>query len=334
VIELKNVSAQIGGRVLFSDLKFSLDAGSRIGVVGRNGLGKSTLLRIILGELLPATGLVEIGARTEINYIDQNRLLLDESKTIFEEVGGNSEYVQLGEESITLRAYLRRFLFNEDRINTKIELLSGGERSRVILAKILKRGGNVLILDEPTNDLDLATLRLLEEALVAFGGAVLVVSHDRYFLNRVCTGILAFEGDGKIFQQVGNYDYYLDKKVERASVAPQLQVAPLSDANEMGKSPLQSTLQSRKLSYKESRELDGIEKTLLAAEDEVSRLESLFNAPDFYEKHGSQWESLEAELKAGRHKIAQLYARWEELESVKIAAERNFKTVVASGTDS
>ena len=312
VIELKEVTAKIGDRVLFSDLKFSLDAGSRIGVVGRNGLGKSTLLKIILGELQPAAGLVEIGARTEINYIDQNRLLLDESKTIFEEVGGNSEYVQLGEESITLRAYLRRFLFNEDRINTKIELLSGGERSRVILAKILKRGGNVLILDEPTNDLDLATLRLLEEALVAFGGAVLVVSHDRYFLNRVCTGILAFEGDGQIFQQVGNYDYYLEKKANRAPVPEQIIEV---------KSQASSVQRPRKLSYKESRELEVMEETLLAAEDEVTRLETLFNAPDFYEKYGNQWESMDAELKAGRHKVAQLYARWEELEAVKTAAE-------------
>ena len=319
VIELKNVTGQVGDQILFSDLKFSLDAGSRIGVVGRNGLGKSTLLRIILGELQPAVGLVEIGTRTEINYIDQNRLLLDESKTIFEEVGGNSEYVQLGDESITLRAYLRRFLFNEDRINTKIELLSGGERSRVILAKILKRGGNVLILDEPTNDLDLATLRLLEEALVAFGGAVLVVSHDRYFLNRVCTGILAFEGEGKIFQQVGNYDYYLDKKTERTFLAAQSQAAALPES--ASKNSSTNSLRPKKLSYKESRELEGMEETLLAAEDEVARIESLFNAPNFYEKFGDRWESLDAELKAGRHKVAQLYARWEQLEALKTNAE-------------
>ena len=309
MIELKNVTAKIGGRTLFNDVKFSLDAGSRIGVVGRNGLGKSTLLRIILGEVQPAAGEVEIGARTEINYIDQNRLLLDDSKTIFEEVGGNSEYVQLGDESISLRAYLRRFLFTEDRINTKVELLSGGERSRVILAKILKRGGNVLILDEPTNDLDLATLRLLEEALVAFAGAVLVVSHDRYFLNRVCTGILAFEGDGKLFQQVGNYDYYLEKKADRERAAAAPEAAPTVAADRIQR--------PKKLSYKEARELETMEATLLAAEDEVVRIEAIFHAPDFYEKHGGQWEALDAELKAARHQVAQLYARWEELEAIK-----------------
>src|ERR1700746_3502185 len=149
----------------------------------------------MLQELPAANGEVELGARTEINYVDQNRLNLDDAKTVWEEVGTGGEHVTLGEQTIALRAYLRRFLFSEDRINTKISQLSGGERSRILLAKILKRGGNVLILDEPTNDLDLATLRLLEEALLGFAGAAIVVSHDRYFLNRVCTDTMAFEGE-------------------------------------------------------------------------------------------------------------------------------------------
>jgi len=155
--------------------------------------------------------------KTEINFIDQNRLMLDDEKSVFEEVGEGQENVRLGDETIGLRAYLRRFLFTEERINTKINLLSGGERSRVMLAKILKRGGNVLVLDEPTNDLDLNTLRLLEEALLAFRGSVIVVSHDRYFLNRVCTDIFAFEGNGIVDYQVGNYDYYLEKKAARVA---------------------------------------------------------------------------------------------------------------------
>ena len=208
---------ELGGRRLFENLNLDLRPGERLGIVGRNGLGKSTLLKLMLGQLLPPTGEVEIGARTEINYVDQSRALLDDQKTVWEEVGEGSEYVRLGDESITLRSYLRRFLFTEDRINTKIELLSGGERSRVLLAKILKRGGNVLMLDEPTNDLDLGTLRLLEEALVAFGGSVVVVSHDRYFLNRVCTSILAFEGERVVRYSTGNYDYYLEKRAERVA---------------------------------------------------------------------------------------------------------------------
>ena len=212
VIELRDVGMELGGRILFQNVSLNLAAGERLGIVGRNGLGKSTLLKIMLQQLEPTSGVVEIGTRTEINYVDQNRLLLDDAKTVWEEVGEGSEYVRLGEENITLRGYLRRFLFTEERINTKINQLSGGERSRVLLAKILKRGGNVLILDEPTNDLDLSTLRLLEEALVAFSGSVIVVSHDRYFLNRVCTAILAFEGDGVLRYGVGNYDYYLEKR--------------------------------------------------------------------------------------------------------------------------
>src|SRR6476660_5897235 len=212
VIELRDVGMELGGRSLFRDLSLNLTAGERLGIVGRNGLGKSTLLKIMLQQIAPTSGEVEIGARTEINYVDQNRLLLDDAKTVWEEVGEGSEFVRLGEENITLRGYLRRFLFTEERINTKINQLSGGERSRVLLAKSLKRGGNVLILDEPTNDRDLGTLRLLEEALVAFSGSVIVVSHDRYFLNRVCTSILAFEGEGRVAYSVGNYDYYLEKR--------------------------------------------------------------------------------------------------------------------------
>src|SRR3954452_2727484 len=212
VIELRGVTVELGGRVLFNGLDLNLTAGERLGIVGRNGLGKSSLLKVIIGELPATTGEVELGARSEINYVDQNRLLLDDAKTVWEEVGTGTEHIVLGEQSITLRAYLRRFLFSEDRINTKISQLSGGERSRVLLAKILKRGGNVLMLDEPTNDLDLGTLRLLEQARVAFGGCVIVVSHDRYFLNRVCTSILAFEGEGRVVYHVGNYDYYLEKR--------------------------------------------------------------------------------------------------------------------------
>ena len=307
IIELKDVTAEVGGRILFSGLNLSLTEGSRIGIVGRNGMGKTTLLQIILGNLAPAGGTVEIGTRTKVNYIDQGRLLLDDTKTIFQEVGENSEHVKLGDESITLRAYLRRFLFNEDRINTRIQLLSGGERSRVILAKILKRGGNVLILDEPTNDLDLATLRLLEEALIAFGGAVLVVSHDRYFLNRVCTGIIAFEGEGRVAQYVGNYDYYVEKRTTAAQVA----------VIESPKAAAKNEARPRKLSYKETREIETIEADILNAETEVADMEAMFAAPDFYQKHGDKWEELEAKLKAARHKVATLYARWEELEKLR-----------------
>src|SRR5438874_12903890 len=268
VIELREVTMELGGRTLFQNVSLNLAAGERLGIVGRNGLGKSTLLKIMLQQMAPTSGVVEIGTRTETNYVDQNRLLLDDAKTVWEEVGEGSEHVRLGEENITLRGYLRRFLFTEERINTKINQLSGGERSRVLLAKILKRGGNVLILDEPTNDLDLGTLRLLEEALVAFAGSVIVVSHDRYFLNRVCTAILAFEGDGALRYSVGNYDYYLEKRSER-SVAS---VAALGPGKPV-KSGAPRVAKPRKLKWKEERELEGMEAAILAAEDEVARIE-------------------------------------------------------------
>src|SRR5882724_8423454 len=309
IIELRDVSVELGGRTLFQHVNLNLVAGERLGVVGRNGLGKSSLLKVILQELPAASGAVEIGARTQINYVDQNRLLLDDEKTVWEEVGSGGENVTLGEGSITLRAYLRRFLFSEERINTKISQLSGGERSRVLLAKILKRGGNVLMLDEPTNDLDLGTLRLLEEALVAFGGCVIVVSHDRYFLNRVCTSILAFESEGRVVYHVGNYDYYLEKRGAPGPVRDSYPT-PAETAAEQTK----SKDKPRKLKWKEEREWSSMEANILSAENEVSDLEATFAAPDFYAKPRSEIFELETQLKTARDKVAHLYARWQELE--------------------
>lgn len=300
---------------LFTNVSLSLEGGQRLGIVGRNGMGKSTLLKIILGQLKPLEGKVEIGNKTDINFIDQNRLLLDDEKSVFEEVGEGQENVRLGEETIGLRAYLRRFLFTEEKINTKIKLLSGGERSRVMLAKILKRGGNVLVLDEPTNDLDLNTLRLLEEALCVFQGCVIVVSHDRYFLNRVCTDILAFEGDGIVDYQVGNYDYYLEKKAARAATSSVYKSPPAKKKPQRKERP-------RKLKWAEAKELETMEETIMEAEENVARLEAIFNAPDFYEKHGDNWQELETELKEAKEKVPQLYTRWEELEAIRIAAEK------------
>jgi ATP-binding cassette subfamily F protein uup len=309
VITLKDIAIELGERWLVRDLSLDLKAGDRLGIVGRNGLGKSTLLKVILGQLSPTRGEVEIGARTEINYVDQNRLQLDDEKTVYDEVGEGSELVRLGEVSITLRTYLRRFLFTEERINTKISLLSGGERSRILLAKILKRGGNVLIFDEPTNDLDLGTLRLLEEALLDFEGTVITVSHDRYFLNRVCNSILAFEGDGVVSHWAGNYDYFLEKRAEQASCTAALVKPAL---------PVPSSApKARKLKWKEERELEDMEKTILAAEEEVSRLEALFAQPDFYSKHGSTWQKLQSDLEAARAEVTRLYSRWEELTQIK-----------------
>ncbi len=203
-------------------------------------------------------------------------------------------------------------------MNSKIRLLSGGERSRVIIAKILKRGGNVIVLDEPTNDLDLATLRVLEEALLGFGGVVVAVSHDRYFLNRVCTSILAFEGGGQLYYDVGNYDDYIAKRAAHAAEAARWQAEAARKPS--ATTPAKPAAAGRKLSFKETKELETIEATILTAEENVARLETMFAAPDFYEKHGDRWKALQAELDAAKKEIARLYARWEELEAIRAAA--------------
>jgi ATP-binding cassette subfamily F protein uup len=187
-----------------------------------------------------------------------------------------------------------------------------------LLARILKNGGNFLILDEPTNDLDLPTLRVLEEALIGFPGVICVVSHDRYFLNRVCTDILAFEGDGLVTHSVGNYEYYLEKRARLAAAqAPAPAEKKAADKPAPAKAP---PARPRKLSFKETRELEAIEGQIQTAEAEVGRIEDLFASPDFHRTHGPQTNQLMADLAAAKEKVAGLYARWEELEAIRAAA--------------
>jgi ATP-binding cassette subfamily F protein uup len=226
--------------------------------------------------------------------------------------------VQWGDAKLSVRSYLKRFLFADDRIMTLVKKLSGGERSRLLLARILKSGGNFLILDEPTNDLDLPTLRVLEEALIAFPGVTCVVSHDRYFLNRVCTDILAFEGDGKIHHSVGDYDYYLEKK-QKAVEAAARQSAAFLATNKAATEAKAAAAKSkpRKLSFKEQRELEGMEAQIHAVEAEVARIEGLFADPEFFRKNAAKVNELTAELEVAKEKVPLLYSRWEELEAIK-----------------
>ena len=316
VVDIEGVGMQFGGRRLFSDLSLNFAGGTRIGVTGRNGLGKTTLLRILLGEMPPTEGEVRIGSLTRFNYVDQGRLRVNEERTVLEEVSDGTEWVQWGDEKLSLRGYLKRFLFTDDRITTQVKHLSGGERSRLLLARVLKRGGNFLVLDEPTNDLDLQTMRVLEEALTLFPGCVLVVSHDRYFLNRVCTGILAFEGEGQVTFSEGNYDYYLEKRRRAASGsgggAREFKVTGSPAGSKVGK--------PRKLSFKEQRELEGIEAVIQVAEAEVTEREAQFVDPEFVRKNGARMQALLAELETSKAKVAVLYARWEELEAVRAAS--------------
>ncbi len=320
VVEVDGVGITLGGRRLFSDLSFNFAAKTRIGVTGRNGLGKTTLLRLVLGDLAPEAGEVRIGGLTRFNYVDQGRLRVDENRTVLEEVSDGTEWVQWGDDKLSLRGYLKRFLFTDDRITTQVRHLSGGERSRLLLARVLKRGGNFLILDEPTNDLDLQTMRVLEEALVLFPGCVLVVSHDRYFLNRVCTGIVAFEGEGQVTFSEGSYDYYLEKRRRARNAASEPDPRAWTAA---AKAPAAVVPQAkpapkgRKLSFKEQRELDGIEEAIHAAEAEVAEKEARFLEPDFHRKHGPRVAELTEEIESGKRNVARLYARWEELEAMK-----------------
>jgi len=322
-VELVGVGMELDGKRLFSDLSINFAGGQRFGIIGRNGLGKTTLLKIILGQLQPTEGTIKVGQLTKFNYVDQARVQLNEERTVLEEISDGTEFVIFGEDRLSLRAYLRRFLFTDDRIATQVKYLSGGERSRLLLARILKNGGNFLILDEPTNDLDLATLRVLEEALAAFPGIVLVVSHDRYFLNRVCTSILAFEGDGKIFLSPGDYSYYAEKHHERlAALAAAATPEPVKREEEPQKSQPTSTRQ-RRLSYKETRELEGIEPAIHEAEKRIAEIEALFIDPDFNRKYGQQTEELTAEINAAKERITKLFARWEELEAIRVASTKN-----------
>jgi len=320
-VEVSHLGVEVAGRRLFSGFSFTFENGKRVGVCGRNGLGKTTLLRAIIGHIPAAEGTVKIGQLTKFNYVDQGRLQLNGERTVLEEVADGTEFVQWGEAKLSLRAYLKRFLFTDDRVSTQVKYLSGGERSRLLLARILKAGGNFLILDEPTNDLDLPTLRVLEEALLAFPGVVCVVSHDRYFLNRVCTDILAFEGDGRIQHSVGDYDYYLEKKQRADAVAEAGRAAWKASDTAARVTGGTKPGKPRKLSFKETRELEGMEAVILAQEEEIARVEALFASPDYHRTHAAQTEELVATIAAAKEKLAQLFARWEELEAIRVAAE-------------
>ena len=311
VISVKNVTMAYKNKVLFEDFTHKFVPGAKVGVIGPNGVGKTTLVKTIIGLLKPTKGRVEISPNTQFNYIDQERLNLNDQNTVIDEIGEGHEFVVLGEEKVSVWGYLKRFLFTDERIRTKVERLSGGERARLLLAKILKHGGNFIVLDEPTNDLDLSTLRLLEDALIRFKGCVLLVSHDRYFLNRVCTGILAFEKDLQLTHHVGNYDYYMSKRAER--------LVDNTDKKESRAAPhiFHNKPKIHKLKWKEERELKGMEDNILFVEQEIEELNALFMDPNFYKESHEKVKEAEDKLKIAQLKRDRLYARWEELETIK-----------------
>jgi ATPase subunit of ABC transporter with duplicated ATPase domains len=208
VINADGVDKGYGDRLLIDDLSFSLPPAGIIGVVGPNGAGKTTLFRMIIGAEQPDSGSFEIGPSVELAYVDQSRDALDPGKTVFQEVSGGTDFIKVGNREINSRAYVASLNFKGSDQQKKVSTLSGGERNRVHLGKMLRTGGNVVLLDEPTNDLDVDTLRALEEALLAFPGCALVISHDRWFLDRICTHLLAFEGDSQVRFFEGNWTEY------------------------------------------------------------------------------------------------------------------------------
>ena len=326
-IALENVGAQVGEganeRWLFRGLTLSLKPAQCTGILGRNGAGKTTLLRICLGERNPDEGTAKIGKKVVFNYIDQSRMQLEGTGTVLQEISRGSETVLFGNQQLSARSYLRRFLFADERVNEPVARLSGGERARLMLAKVLRRGGNVLVLDEPTNDLDLPSLRMLEEALADFDGTVLVVSHDRYFLDRICDQVLAFEENG-LFVQPGNCSYYLAKKQERDARMQSFLSESKPRQHSTRNSPSsavrltkedQSATRPRKLSFKEQREFDGMEAAIMAAETRVQELETTLNDPQFHATRSREAHGLIAELETTKAQVTRLYERWEELSA-------------------
>ena len=315
-IELVNAGARVGegeaARWLFRKLTLSLRPGQCTGVVGRNGVGKTTLLQICLGTRPPDEGTAKVGKKVVFNYIDQSRMQLDRGGTVMEEVEDTDGTVYFGGQALSVRSYLRRFLFADSRANERVDLLSGGERARLMLAKVLKRGGNILVLDEPTNDLDLASLRMLEEAMVDFEGSILVVSHDRFFLDRICDQIVGFEEDG-IFVTPGNFSYYLENKQVREQRARET-FSPIAV-----KTPPKRVALGRKRTFKEQREFEGMEDVIQKLEARVEEIEALLNDADLYVTRAAEVPKLVAELEQSKEEVKRLYTRWAELEQLSIS---------------
>ncbi len=311
------MSQSLGGRRLFEDLTLIMKPGDRIGIIGDNGIGKTTLIRTILGELAPERGEVILGLNTRIAYLDQARADLDDSRTVLEEVAGDNNQVELEDGPVHVRTFLRMLLFDDRFADTPIGTLSGGERNRVQLARLLRAGGTLLILDEPTNDLDLPTLGVLEEALVDFPGCALVVSHDRWFLDRVATAILAFErdpdgGPARVTLYEGSYSDYLARTSASVSPTSRRIVRTPGDAP---KSPAPAPVR-RKLSFKDAQELAGMEARIEIAEAEVSRREAELADPAVYRTRGAEVAGLSTELASARLEVARLYDRWAALEAL------------------
>ena len=327
VLELEDLRIEMEGRVLVDGLTLALPPGERMGIVGPNGSGKTTLLRTLLGEHAPSGGTLKVGQNARITYLGQKREGLDESLTVLENVAGNQSRVTVGGRTMDARGYLERFLFDSDQQRQPVSVLSGGEKARALLAKLLLVPANLLILDEPTNDLDIATLSALEEMLVEMKGTALVVTHDRWFLDRVATSILAFEGDGRVVRYPGGYTSYRSLRSQRPSSRPSSQPPsqPSSRPSSQG-APAPSDANAGQseppkkrggLTYGERIELSEIMERIAEAEDRVASLEARLADPALYEVGGGDAAGLAIELERARADLETRVTRWEALERKK-----------------
>lgn len=313
VAEAEHLSFAYGDKVIVRDLSVSIQRGDRIGIIGPNGAGKTTLLRLLLGELQPQSGTIALGTRREILYVDQLRAQLDLEKTVIDNVGEGSDYVTWNGKPRHVIGYLQDFLFSPDRARSPVRILSGGERNRLLLAKLFTKPANILVLDEPTNDLDSETLDLLEELLLDFSGTLLLVSHDREFLNNVVTSTLVFEGDEKVNEYVGGYDDWMRQAATRTPTP--------EPAKESVPKPRPRMDKARKLTFKEGKELEGLPARIAALEGEEAALHAKLADPDFYKSAGNAVTTVNERLAALAIELEKVYARWEELETIKAESE-------------
>ncbi len=312
ILETRKLSVAVADKLLVKDFDLILRKGERLGILGPNGSGKTTLLRTLLGELAPATGELVVGKNTRIGYLDQNRSGLDDQQFVYEALGEGDWVTLPGGDKRHKIGYLEDFLFSPAEQRKRIATLSGGERARLLLARMMLQGANLLVLDEPTNDLDIPTMQVLEEAFAAFPGCLLVVTHDRFFLDRIATGILHFEGGQRVEYAVGNYEDFLHQQTQR------LQQERLLGRQEAPARSTAAPAPAKKragLSYKEKQELEGLEEQILVAEHRQGELQEWLSDPACFDGDHQRLAEVTRELAELEARIAALFERWEELES-------------------
>ena len=314
VFEAKHVGKSFDGKPVVRDFSARIMRGDRIGLIGPNGVGKTTLLRLLLGELPPDSGVIRRGANVQVAYFDQQREQLDPERTVFDTVGDGSETVTVNGRSRHVNGYLRDFLFPPERARSPVKALSGGERNRLMLARLFTRPANVLVLDEPTNDLDIETLELLEAQLLEFPGTILLVSHDRSFLDNAVTSTLVFEGNALVQEYIGGYEDWVRQRTTPAakneSVQP-LRAVPVASAVQTDSAvPVR-----KKLSYIEQREFDRLPERIEALESEQQRLNDMMARPDFYRETAENIRHVLARLEELQTELLSTYALWDELDS-------------------